>query len=466
MSGLFGNLEMSKRALQMNQTNLATTSHNISNADTEGYSRQRVEQVTGTPLNKVYGQVGNGVSIKQIIRHHDQLLTDHYLLENAHFGEWEKQELLMNEVESIWNEPSEYGLNKTMTEFFNAWSDLANHPEMKSMKINVIEKAKDLVYTLHRMDKELAGIRERSESEIIDRVGKLNEYARQIAELNVGIASVEYNQNMHANDLRDRRELLINQMGTIAGVTVKEFDSGMVKVMISGMSLVENDQVYEVIADKRISSNDIDKVDIIFPIHQNQKATVQSGELKGLMDIRDDFIPEIMKGLDDLAVSLVKEINSLHNNGYGTEDQLNADVDFFRSFVTGARDIEVSYEVEQNPEKVAASRTGASGDNEIALEISLLKDKKLMDNNTLTYTRYYEVMTNKIGLKTQIAEKNRENQEKLRDQVSNFKENIIGVQLDAELSALIRYQGSYQAAARIVTTVDKLLDTVINRMAV
>ncbi len=465
MSGLFGNLELSKRALFAQQAKITTTSHNISNANTEGYSRQDVVLEAGRPTDTVFGQLGNGVMIKQIKRQHDRLLFEHFINENSDASQWDRRNVLLGEIESILNEPSEFGLSKSLTEFFNAWSELANHPELKSMKINVVEKSKNLVDAFHYIDEEFSGLRQRIADEVEDKVKKMNSYAKQIAELNVSIASIEYAQNRQANDLRDKRDQILKEMAKIADISYKEFRSGMIKVTLSGLSIVENDQVYEIAMDRKTSTNDYDKIQILFPVHNNKKVTLRSGELKALMDIRDDFLIEQLKKINQLAVNLVQQVNKLHKQGFTGTSINETSIDFFNPVINGAKDIQLNYDILQNPEKVAPSKTGAPGDNAIAIEIARLKDKKTMDNNQMTFSRYYDTFVSAIGQKAQESDKYRKNHEILLQQVQNFMESATGVQLDGELTDLIRYQSSYQAAARLVTTIDKLLDTVINRMA-
>ncbi len=464
MSGLFGNLETSKRALNAHQAGISTTSHNIANSDTEGYSRQQVVLKSTLPENKIFGQVGSGVDIKEIKRQTDKLLYDHYIYELGQSGEWDRKDTLLQELEAIMNEPSDFGMSKNMNEFFNVWSDLANHPELKSLKISVIEKTKNMTDNFHRLDSQLNNLRYRIEEQVVDRVERFNELAEEVRKLNIGVANVEYSQNLHANDLRDQRDKLVAEMAQIGDVKATEMKGGMVKVTLGGMSVVESDQIYKIELNKKLSTFDYDRLGVVFPDFMNKTARIEGGELKGLMDIRDDYIVEQMKKLDAMAIAFVQEVNTLHRKGYGSENQLYSDIPFFNTVISGARDIQVNMQLEKTPELVAASATGAPGDNQIALAISQLKDQKVMENGTMTFSRYYETIINNVGLKADQATKNKKNQDILTEQVKNFKESASGVQLDAELTNLIRLQSAYQAAARVVTTVDKLLDTIINRM--
>lgn len=465
MSGLFGNLETSKRALNASQAAISTTGHNIANLDTEGYSKQTVILQASTPLTQIFGQVGKGVDIRQIQRQSDDLLFSHLIDTTAQSGEWERNAVLTQEIEAIFNEPTDFGLNNTMTDFFSSWSDLASNPEMKSFRMNVVEKSQNLVDNLNRLDSELWGMRQRVGDQISDRITNLNNFAQEVAELNIGIARVETSQRISANDLRDKRDQLLLKMATIIDIKTKEFENGMVKVTVNGVSIVENDLTFKLQADQRMVDTQFDEIRILVADSTGKQITITSGEIKGLLNIRDDFLVDQINNLNNLSVTLANEVNKIHLKGYGNESNESTGLFFFNPQITGAKNIQMSTPILQDPNKIAASASGAAGDNQIALAIAELKDKKTMDNQSMTFSRFYETVTNEIGQKTQIASSNKKNQDMLTDQVKNFKETISGVQLDAELTTLIRLQSAYQAAARVVTTVDTLLNTVINSMA-
>lgn len=472
MSSTFGGIELGKRALQVQKKSLDVTGHNISNANTEGFSRQEVIQSANKP-HTIYhgtgaGQVGTGVKIDQIRRIRNGFVDEQIREETSAQGKWDMKQQALEEVELIFNEPSENGLRSTMDQFFNSLQELNNNPESEAVRATVRQRAMGVTDTFNHLDDQLSDYRLSLNDRIKTKVDDINSYAQRIADLNAQIGRVE-SMNQEPNDLRDKRDLLIDKLSKITSVQTKETSNGFVNVSIEGQSLVWQDSANELKVEKNSKNSNL--VDIKWA-SSNEEVTFSDGEVKGLLGARDEEIPKYIAQLDNMAKTLVEEFNQIHKNGYGLDNSTN--VDFFDPTKTSAKQMDLSTAVKNDLDKIAAASNSGdangdgindyAGDGNNALKLAKLSDEKLFSSGTATFKSYYSSNIAKLGVDSQRAEKMVNNQEVLTRQLKKQRDSISGVSLDEEMSKMIKYQHSYNAAAKFTSTMDQMLGTLINRV--
>jgi len=461
MTGIFGTLNMGKRALLAQQLAINVTGHNISNVNTEGYSRQKVVMETNPPTSAWPGQVGTGVRAAQINRVYDHFLGTQIQDEKTNLGRWEAQQSGLKNIDAIFNESNGYGLNQTMNEFWNSWQELSNNPSSITERNNVVEKGKALSSAFHRIHDELEQAQQQADDNIKATIDRINTLAEQIADLNKNISSVEAN-GQKANDYRDQRDMLVKDLSSLIDIKTFENNNGQLDIILgSGRPLVSNSSFQSLSADIRGDGlNDVVWNDG-YGTSVNITNNISGGELKGWLEVRDTNIDNYLGKLDSLAGGIISGVNGLHSTGYGLNRSTNGQ-NFFSG--TDASDIGVNSNIVNDVTLIAAANNsgGAPGDNLNAVAIVNLQNSLLMNGNSATYNSFYSSLISEAGNASATASANREHQSSIITYLENRREAVSGVSLDEEMVNLIKFQHAYESAAKVISTADELLDTLID----
>lgn len=461
MAGLFQGLELGKRALISHQYQLTTAGHNMANVSTPGYSRQRVSLAATDPMISTVGRFGSGVRIAAVNQARDFFLTAQYRQGNDQLNRWSARQKAMGEVENIFQEPSPEGFNKTLDDFFSAWHTLSQNPESSAGRAAVREQAALVVNAFHQMSNSLSDLQKSLDDQVGGMVTKINGLASNIAELNRQIARSELGGDK-ANDLRDRRDQAIDELSQYADVHVIEMKNGVARVFIGSMELVEQNSSNP-LATITSGNGDQTKTTVVWK-GGSSPVTVAGGELAGLIESRDDLLPQYRTQLDNLAAAIVQQVNTLHQTGTGLDGVTGRN--FFNAAGTAADTIALSSDVTSDLNRIGASLSGGPGDNAIALSIANLQKSLTMDGGTSTFNDYYAQIVGAVGVRSSEATDAKTNADLVLQQIEFSRQSIQGVSLDEEMTNLIEAQHAYSAAARVISTIDSAINTVINDMGV
>ncbi len=462
MPGLFQGLELGKRALLTHQIALQTVGHNIANVNTPGYRRQRIEVKTTMPELQSYGSVGTGLTVNDIRHIKDLFLGDQYRQNSKSLGRWAYNSKTMSQVEAIFNEPNDNTLGSLMNDFFNSWSELSTEPENASYRESVLKQATLLVNGFHEMARQLTDLQSSVDRDLVNLTSDVNRLANEIARLNHEIGRAELGGTV-ASDLRDTRDLLIDQLSTIVDINTSKDESGQMIVYIGAMALVDGDRALNIEA-KITNDKGTVKHDLVW---QGTKISFKNlnGQIKGLLDSRDEIIPGYLEQLDEIAATIVDAVNALHTAGYGLDNSTGNE--FFDSRFKTASSIQINLQVLNDTDKLAiASRPDAVGDNSLALAIYDIRSQRLMKDNSISVSDFYNSLVGTLGVETHEAKSFTDNYEILGQQIDSARQSVEGVSLDEEMANMVKLQHAYDAAARVITTVDQALDTVINGMGI
>ena len=236
-------LETGRRALIANQDVLSTIGHNVSNVNTEGYSRQRAELTASNAMDNIgYGQIGTGVEISEITRARDLLLDKQYRNELTNFSKWNKQDAALAQIEDIFLEPSDTGFNDILQGYWDAWSDLANDPTSSTARTVLRERATQVTETLNKFDRDVTSVQQLLNDEFSMKVDLLNELAEGFAAINMKIRTVE-SVGQNANDLRDKRDMILDEMYSLANINYGENADGTINVYLNGDVFIQDADV-------------------------------------------------------------------------------------------------------------------------------------------------------------------------------------------------------------------------------
>lgn len=476
----FQGLEIAKTGLFVSQKALEVTGHNIANANTPGYTRQVVDMASIAPPTTfgMYDQwgkaIGEGVKIVDIRQIRDQFLDNQYRRENKFLGEWETKAEVLSAIENIFNEPSSSGITAVLNDFFNSLQELSKNPESLTVRAEVRERAIALVDTFNTVYQHLYDKLNELNSTIQSRIAEINSYAERISRLNGEIYRFELSGQV-ANDLRDQRNLLVDQLSKLVNITTYEDANGNFRIDIGGQALVSGTTAFTMSMDKNGN--------VIWDLTKSP-VNPSSGVLKGLLDMRDGDgtngvkgIPYYMEQWNKLAYNIAKALNEVHSQGYGLDGSTGNLL--FGGFDTSiaydkttpyAQLIKVSSDILASDGllKIAAAKDSLAlpGDNRNALELIALRDEPLDGLDKATFDDFARSLISNLGVDAEQANVMKKNQEVMVKQIDLNRQSTSGVSLDEEMTNMLKYQKSYAACARVITAMDELIDTVINRMGI
>ncbi|GAV26141.1 flagellar hook-associated protein FlgK [Carboxydothermus islandicus] len=465
-------LETALSSLRAQQLALDITSHNIANANTPGYTRQRVNFAPNTPfpVPSLFapmqpGQVGTGVVVASIERVRDTFMDIEYRKELMNLGYWETRFDVLDKIQLIINEPSDTGLNQLMDRFWNAWQELSKNPENLATRAVVQQTAKALVETFNHLRGQLDSLQNDIDFAVQANVEEINSIARQIRDINDQIFKTNI-VKFNANDLMDQRDELLNKLAKLIDFTLIDNQDGTISIEIGGKKLVDGLTVDAF----KVEKNANGFFEVFWSDDTPVTITSQKGELAANLAARDVDVQTMKDYLDSLAQTLIIETNNLHTQGYVLGSPMtNPGYNFFDG--TDAQTIALAPEVSANLNNIAAAKTPSPGDGEIALAIAQLKDKLTMTlpgstTPTATFNDFYRTIISRLGVDAQEAERMYQNEQLLTKNLNNKRMESGGVSIDEEMANMILYQNAYSAAARIVTAIDEMMDIVINRMGI
>lgn len=454
MPGLNSIMDASLSALFAAQAGMATTSHNISNANTPGYSRQDVTFAARRPDILSYGAIGRGVEVQGVRRIQDEFLLNNYRIQKSRLASYSSVDSALYEVEAILGSVDNDHLGTALNEFFNSWNTLATPPFEESNKYDVVAKAESLVRDFHAINDSLDDLDDNIENNIQLEITELNQLLTGVADMNQQIMAAEANGEP-ANDLRDQRDTLINGISDIAEVSVLERDDGTKDIILAGRTLVARDSVTLFQSDY-VRTDSGYQMTIVTQGHPTV-VDLSAGKLEGLMSSRDTHVADVRESLDKVAMQLITEVNSIHVDGRTNN---SSGLTFFSG--DSMHTIEVNQAILSNNMLVAAGRTTADGDNTVAEEIANLINLSVDGDGAETITDKYRSMLTTVASKRNSFEFLVENQQNVVASLETKMASVSGVSLDEEGANMVRYQNSYNAAAKVISTVQEMYDTLMN----
>jgi flagellar hook-associated protein 1 len=523
MRSTFHGLETARRGMFTQQTALQTTGNNIANANTPGYSRQRVnfsqtEPYPAAAMNRpnIPGQLGTGVEAGSIQRVREGFLDTQFRGENNKFGFWNAKSEALAKMEDIMNEPSDNGLAKTMDRFWQSLQDLSVNPEDSGARSVVRQRGLAVAETFNYLSNSLSAIQGDLKTQADLTTKEINAILKDIDSINKQISEVEPHGYL-PNKLYDERDSLVDRLSTLVNVKVTPIKSGgQPSTIAEGQYQIEllssNGNSYSpavTLVDPN-STNSLGKVDITYDstntIVQNVVVTsasdaataynidaenLSNGELKGLIEsngfvdslgnVKGNY-PEMLASLDEMAFEFATEFNKVQQDGWNLEN-INAGTktpattySFFDGIGATSAGAAKGITLHANMEGTAgldriaaawapAEEVAYSGDGSNALKLADIKNAKIFSGNA-TLQSYYEGKIGQMAVDAQQAVRLTENSSVLAGAVDQRRISVSGVSLDEEMTNMIQFQHAYNASARNITVIDEMLDKIINGMGV
>jgi flagellar hook-associated protein 1 len=454
-------VDIGKSALFTAQQAITVAGHNIANVNTPGYSRQEVTLAENRPENGSPGQIGTGVHAESIRRAFDSFVDAQLLASRERLGEFTASSNTLARLEPLFGDANNQGIGAGLNEFFGALQDVATNPSDLSARTVFLSKATALTGRLNQSAADLTAAQESIDRQVGQTITDANRLTNQIADLNTKIADAE-SRGQHANDLRDQRGVALAGLGELIEVSSIEDASGQLTIFAGrGQVLVDKERTYQLVGVPNLGNNGL--LDVHYDAGAgpttNLSSVIQSGKLKGLLDVRDQTIPSLRASLDTLASEVVTQVNQQHRLGFGLDGSTNQD--FFAPTGTTAGTMAVSL---TNVRQIAASSTaiGVPGNNANALALAGLRNTDLAALGNVTFQEYYSTVAGSFGSTVQGVEANLKAQQILHDQLTSQRASISGVSMDEELANLLQYQRSFEAASRMIVIADEMFQTILS----
>ncbi len=454
MPGLNSVMDTSLSALYAAQAGLATTGHNIANANTPGFNRQSVSYAARRPDILSYGALGRGVEIEGIRRVQDEFLLDNIRVQKSRMESYAAVDSALYDVEAILGSVDNDHLGNAMNNFFNSWNALAQPPINSALKQDVVSNATSLITDFHSINASLDDLEANIEVNILSEISTLNLLLDGVGEMNVQIMAAEANGEP-ANDLRDQRDYLITQVSEIAEISVLERDDGTKDLILAGRTMVARDMVTH-FEGAYVETDDGFEMTIVTANH-HKPVNLSNGKLEGLINSRDVHVQDVRDRLDSVANSIIEQVNSLHTQGRTAN---SSGQNFFIG--DSMQSIDLNPSILANPSMVATGVTSNDGDNSIALAIADLANFGVGGEDEQSVGDEYRSMLTVLASKRNSYDFMLENQTNVVNTLEIKMASISGVSLDEEGANMVKYQNSYNAAAKIISTVQQMYDTLMN----
>lgn len=471
MSKIHGMMDVGKRSMMNSQTALQTAGHNIANKSTEGYSRQRVELQTAEPTGLGNHRIGMGSKTAAVTRTNNSYLEKQLGKEQSSLGYYDGKTDAMNRIEQVYNEQGNKGLNVFITDFYNSFREFANNPESLASRTQVKETAEYLTTDFKRVNNQLNEIRRDIDTQVSSHIDSVNQITKEIAQLNEKVLLVQ-SSGGPANDERDRRDLLIKQLGEKINIRWAEGEGGAVTITAGNTAvLVAGSDAKELSVQS--TPGDGKKLEGSYSVFYKNNSNSEpldvtkqltGGGVGGLLEVRDTTITELIGQVDQMAYSIATAVNEVHSRGYDAYNRQAGN--FFKmpeSLQGASANLEISANVLRDPMRIASARhPNSPGDNSVANAISQLQFERVMPDEKTTVDEFYNSMVGEVGIQSRKAIQSQESQKGIVNNLKNIRESISGVNLDEETTKLIEYQKAFDASARLIRTADEMFDTVLN----
>jgi len=464
-------LNSARSGMAASQLSVQISAQNIANADVDGYSRQRVELATSLSTAYPYGTIGTGVTVTNIARARDVMLDAAYRQDSSGQAKADTTAAALTQIQTMFGEPSDSGLAASLDAFWSSWNDLANEPTSGAAKGAVRAAGENVASTLNRFASQLDQLDQTNRVSANADVSQINQLAKQVVDYNKKIIAQESTGHT-AGDLRDARDRLLDQLANLTGGETVERSTGNVAFFVGGRMLLDGAMV------KQMEFTDGQPPTIKFTDDAKILVGV-GGTLGAKMDISANRIPEVMTRLDAIASALVTSVNAIHNGATtysGTPAVAGVAGNFF-AVGTGvatdpaftARGIKLDATLTSADRVAASAASTGAGNNDVATALANLKDTSVAFTSasgaalgTNSLGGFFQETVGNLATATKYAEDDATVQKTLASNSLARRSAVSSVSTDEELVNVIKYQHSYQAAARLVSVVDEMTQTLVN----
>ncbi|MBM3380986.1 MAG: flagellar hook-associated protein FlgK [Betaproteobacteria bacterium] len=469
-TGLQHILNMGGQSLGNSRMGIEVTGHNIANAQTPGYSRQRADIEANDPTQ--YGSLilGQGAKVSRIARAHNEYLEQALRRETQNHGRAESFDHNISRLEGYFNPDLNSTIRMRLDTFGSALRDFANMPEEPAMRIHLLETANTLTTTVNVTHSNVAQLQNDISEELAVDCDIVSQKLKEVANLNREVLALQMGDSTRPNDLEDRRDMALKELSQLMDVQMYKDDRGLYTVRgPGGHLLVEGIFSAEVRLDYDVAKG---QPRIIASDFANTKgaditAKFTTGKISGMLDVRDKHAQKIRDNLNEFAQTFGQAFNQIHEKGFGRGGFSDVNGREFFEGVDGqyeaAQQISVSRLIQQDTDAIAAGMSPLTpGDNVIVNELIKTLNKPMFDKGTNSAVGFYDNFVATLGSAAMSAKNELKASQVVKANVETQKERVSGVSLDEEAANMLKYQHLFTASSKIITTADEMFKTVLD----
>lgn len=466
---------MGARSMSVQRAGVEVAGQNLANVNNPAYARQRVAITSSVTIQGEAGLQGTGSQVVNIVAMRNAILDGQIQAEASIKGMLQAQQTALQYAQATLGTQIDrmatgaegaaasqgvgggHSIADSLGELFNAFQSLSSNPTSIAERQTLMMKAESLATQLRQLDTRLGELSGQLNRTIESEVGTVNQHLANIASLNDKITRLEAISGSTANDLRDTRQAEIEKLAKFVKLDLSDGNGGAINVAIGGVDMVVNNQVVDTIETHVFSGNIYIQSALNDVNLSGSNPLVTGGSIIGTVQARDVGVGDIRTSMNNIASILIAQVNTVHGAGFSLSGSTGA------QFFTGsdAASIGVNQVLVNDPTLIQASGVnGATGDNQVALALARLAQTEFINGQTLSQA--YSQTVAAFGQTLSTVNSDLSNQDTVDNMLLRQRDAIGGVSLDEEMTDLTRFQKAFQASARLITTVDEMLDTLVN----
>jgi flagellar hook-associated protein 1 FlgK len=463
MLGLFGALDLASRSLATQQAGTTVAGQNMANVNNPAYAREQTVIQTSDSIETSAGEEGTGADVVSITEARDSLLDNQIQSENSVTGSFTAQQTALQNAEAYLGEQlsstsssssatsSSNGLAAMLSNLFNSFSSMTTDAGDSA---TVVQAAQAVTNQFNQVSANLSQVRSNLNTTIQNNVASCNQDLNQIATLNQQIVQAEAGGGT-ANNLVDTREQTIENLAGLVNISTTAQSNGSVNISIGGVSMVAGSSAVDGLQTYDAGGGQL----LIQDENSATPLSVTGGSIGGNITARDGALSTLQTSLDTLASQLVTQVNNIYSAGYDSSGGTG------QLFFTGnsAANISVNSALVSDPSQFQASSTaGAGGDTKIALALANLSTQTIPALGNKSLSQSYSQTVSNLGNAIDAATNQLNTSQAISTSLTNQRSSESGVSIDQEMTDLMEYQKAYEASAQLVTTLDSMMETVID----
>ena len=442
--------ELGRIGMLNSQAQMAVTGKNIANVNTEGYSRQRLDITPQLPFVLAGYAGASALSTESHRQIRDEFTDQQFRSQNSLYHLYDTTDSILTQLEGILPADNESGLRSMLDEFWMAWDSLSNDPESNVAREIVFNTADTLATTYRRLHREVVNLQTGVSNEIEATVTKINNVAAEIAALN----EADPGDNL---DITDQRNRLIDELSKLTNIEVAN-EGPNISVSVSGLMIVAGIDTFEMSIAQTSDSQGVGSISINIGDKNVKTINITGGVLGGLMNVYNDDITNHIDMMDIQVLTLVDEVNALHQTGFALDGTTG--LNFFKPSSVGAANIDFDPIIAGDRNKIAASDTlGVPGNGGIARAIAELRDEQLIGTETIN--EHYRTMIVQLGSRIQQSAFLKSSQDKVVGHLQLKRDSVAGVSMEEEMTLMMQLEQSFAAAAKMVQIADEMTRTLL-----
>jgi len=463
-----GTMEMARNAMRTARSGAEVSGNNLANASNPAYARQRVKIASAVAIPTEKGPQGSGSEIARLEQVRDKVLDKALVSEKSVTKYFEAKELYLQRAEANLGQTVDsqtidaggaygtYGIAEGMTELFNSFQSLSVSPTSTAERQTVVFNAQKIADKFKTVDRRLNDLRTAINEEAENVINDVNSKIKEVAYIAINIGNIEVVEGS-ANEVRDAMQAALEQLSEYVNISTTTNEDGQINVFLDGHQVITENVMTKAVT----MHTDGNGMSWLADADSGNVISLKSGYLKGMIDARDVGVKDLRDKVNTLATQLITEVNTLHQSGYDLYGQNDNTAGLFTG--TSAADMSVNEAIISDPRTLQGSSSATEvSNNDVIRSIASLSSKTLTSLGGATFSEYYGNTVSRFGQDLALSKSQLNDQKTVQKMLERQREAIMGVSVDEEVANLVIYQRAFQASARLLSTMDGLLQDVLN----